>query len=306
MKTNHAASVLDLKDFEAGIKRIFQNFNQLSEKKINPLLSGIFLLGLASTLFEPGMVAYLTVIFGASSGIAYAVTKNQTEKNLPTWIFPAIGVASALLYAVAGVPGVILGAGLSGGWYLHGNFLHKCQQWKMDFNAFSEKFKTNPISLSAHLTFKALQFLSDLIISIEPEKPEEPKIGKVEPSNNTKLPTVALCEQNKDEPIIALQNKLEEPVVETQPQTTEEVKPEMPQPTPVLFSQTTPKPSITKVIKPKKDTITVFGKTVLELERKQVEIDSSWSGLAKAFFYSMDPRVDLVNKTNKNNGAGMR
>lgn len=167
MKKNEPA------DLKSLLNKLRLQFNKLPESAINPLMTGIFLLGMAATFFEPAVVAYLTMIFGASSGIAYAATKNQTVHQLPTWAFPTFGVAAALIYAFAGIPGMVLTAGLSGGWYIHSYYSDKFQQWKTDFHQFVENFKTNPVNQSVHVTFLALQMLSNFIIKMEEPAPEE-------------------------------------------------------------------------------------------------------------------------------------
>ncbi len=333
MKTEQGSkSLLESKDFQSALKKLFQHFNQLSEKTINPLLTGIFMLGVASTFFEPGMVAYLTMVYGASNGIAYAIAKSQSAKNLPAWFFPAVGVSSALVYGMAGIPGIILAAGLSGGWYLHTHFQDKIQQFKVDFEAFSERLKANPVSEGVNFSFRAVQFVSNFILHMEeppiaaqnnePQNLEEPQLEEVleeqpNASNDNEQQAVVTQENNDEQKQISdLQKKLEEPAMQIhEPAVMAPEQSELQKPSPVLFSQAATtqstasvvkQPVVPKITKPKTDDVKVFGKTVLELERRTVAIDNSWTGLAKAFIYSMDPRVDLVNEAAKNNRPGMK
>lgn len=321
-----------INDLKAIVLKFFKNFNKLPESAINPLMTGIFLLGMAATFFEPGMVAYLTMIFGASSGIAYAAAKNQTVHQLPTWAFPAVGVTAALVYAFAGVPGMVLTAGLSGGWYMHSHYSDKLLQWKKDLQKFVEDFKTSPVNQSVHVAFLALQFVSDFILKVEDPIPEEPEQPEEEPSLEE---VIANPQEQLPEPEpkpVVLEKTIEQTAekleqvqkqVQEQAQEKEPSKEPLQTPTetnsdnvavpvaPVLFSSiapqqtntaSIPKPKTTtpKVVKPKTDAFKVLGQPVFEVQRMQVRVDNSWIGMGKAFFRSLDPRVDLVNEQGQN------
>lgn len=330
MKTNNSQD-FSTQDLKALLNKIKEQFNKLPESVINPLMTCIFLLGMAATFFEPGMVAYLTMIFGASSGIAYAVAKNQTIHQFPTWAFPTVGVTAALIYAFAGIPGIILTAGLSGGWYMHSHYSDKLQQWKTDFQQFVEDLKTNPVHQVARLTFLLIQFLSDLTLKIEAPEPEEEASIEME-AVITENPTYQEIEQIPEPSTVekplektletttkelelaqkqvqeqqALDQSVEKEQEATEPSTNKE-------PVPVLFSQeaqaTAVAPIVAKpktktstpnAVKPKNDSFKVLGQPVIEVQRRQVRVDNSWIGLGRAFLQSLDPRVDLVNEQGQN------
>lgn len=323
MKTNTSKD-FSTEDLKRLLNKLYKQFNKLSESTMNPLLTGMFLLGVACTFFPVSTVGYLAMVFGASSGLAYAVAKKQTNLQLPTWGFSAIGVATALVYAFAGIPGVILTAGLSGGWYVHSHYSDKIQEWKTDFRQFAEDFKTNPFNQTFRVTYFILQHLADFILKIEPapkqleasteDKPETEEPEEVIEQQNSIDNSAG---QNPDEiklntTIEQTSKKLEQEPAVFIPNIDAQDTPK--EPLPVLFSeqaqQTTAvapvttqpktKPTTPKAVKPKKDTVlAVMGQPIIQLERKQVQIDNSWLGLGKAFIYSLDPRVDLMNGQEK-------
>jgi hypothetical protein len=358
MKTNKSDDISNI-DLKTAALKLFSSFNKLPESAINPLMGGIFLLGMAATFFEPGLVAYLTMIFGASSGIAYAAAKNQTVHQLPTWAFPTVGVTAALIYAFAGVPGMILTAGLSGGWYVHSHYSDKFDQWKKDFHQFVENFKTNPVNQGVHVAFLGLQMLSNFIIKMEEPLPEQSEEElSLEESSEEQIEEIIEIEIEKrivdapeqqpepeavilDTTIEQAAEQLEQVQKQIQEQQAQEQatmpileQTEEPQqqqtnppakkkpktktqdiivPVPVLFSQdapqqkttasTTAKPKTTKIreVKPKVDTVLgVCGIPVIQAQRMQVRVDNSWIGLGRAFFRSLDPRVDLINEQGQN------
>lgn len=288
MKTNKSTDNANV-DLKNAARKLFNSFNKLPESAINPLMTGIFLLGMAATFFEPGLVAYLTMIFGASSGIAYAAAKNQTVHQLPTWAFPTVGVTAALIYAFAGVPGMILTAGLSGGWYIHSHYSDKFNQWKKDFHQFVEKFKTNPVNQGVHVAFLGLQMLSNFILKMEEPLPEqsEEELSREEASEEQIEETIEIekrivdapeqqpepepepvildtpieqaveqLEQAQEQPTMPMLEQTEEPQ-QQQPNAPAKKKPktktqDMVVPVPVLFSQNAPQQKTTASTTPKK------------------------------------------------------
>jgi hypothetical protein len=225
---------------------------------------GVLLLGIAVSVFNPGSLLYLAMTFGASAGIAYAASKNQVAHTpLPAWAITSIGVTSAVIYGVAGMPGLMLTAGLSGGWYLNSYFGHRFQQWKTNFQDFLTKFKNNPIRQSVNLTFNALQFLADILTPVE----------NIPPAPVPNRPV------QEDTPITISPHITPEGVA---------VIPATPNST--LITVATPKPEAA--------VIRFLGHPLLTTPRKEIKIDFAKGyglpGLLKAFWYSLNPMNDIV------------
>ena len=91
MKTNTSKD-FSTEDLKRLLNKLYKQFNKLSESTMNPLLTGMFLLGVACTFFPVSTVGYLAMVFGASSGLAYAVAKKQTNLQFPDsrnlWVQP--------------------------------------------------------------------------------------------------------------------------------------------------------------------------------------------------------------------------
>jgi hypothetical protein len=318
--TNNS-SLDNQQDFKSIAKQLHQNFNNLSESKLNPLLTGIFLVGMAMSLFDPGIVAYLTIIFGASSGLAYAASKNKVGHNLPNWAFPVIGVSAALIYVVSGIPGLILTSGISGGWYLHSQFKDRFEDWKSKARNFATEFKANPFQAATKTIFKTLQFLSDFIISIETPKENkditqngiriiyegdetvaieqitEPEIIQAEQQASTSPEPINLDGDPAKpiEPVIEI-SRTPEPVLFSSAATARTIPETEAQPAPFIPQASAP---VLKTPEPKtQDTINIMGYPILTFQKRKIIIDSKshtgiW-GAAKLFLDTLDPRADII------------
>lgn len=245
------------------VQQMHTNFNKLPESTMQPILMGVFLLGVASAFFSPFVVTCMVGVFGVSAGLTYAAAANKTIPNIPNWMLASVGVATAMIYGVAGVPGLFLSVGLIGGWHFNTKFSPRFEAWKETARDEINKLKANPVRQTINLLFKGLYALSDFLA------PKE-----IIPQDNVN----ANQQENRPE------NHKPEEASAVIPQVQQ-------QQNAVILSQSIPDIAPIRFLGEPLPVPKIF----THKQEKKIDFNSYWGipGFFKLFFYSFNPMIEI-------------